>query len=676
MPSNDIISLSSREALILATPTFRNLTINETGQLASIMQEVSVAPGEVITQEGELIDSVYIIASGTLEVTKQISINDKLGSTFLAILNPGESIGLKEAGLFTKTGRRTATITAATPCVLLKINMKDFDAFLDKHPESLQSMKAPTDLMLRMQFIKESNPFVHLSNQRIAWLATSVKTLQVNAGDIIFKQNDAADNCYMIVDGTIEITTEEKDGTTKLIDTLKAGQLFGEQAIFKNAKRVSTARAATICNLMVLDQDTLEELKDETAGLSNSLFSQTSEYSQPVRLENIIYHQRNLDDGQVITTLKNSANNHYLQLNSEAWYIWQLLNGQLTVQEITQQFSEHFKRFDPTTVMSTINMLIDAGFAKSDVMSDERAASKKNGSEVKELVDRFQWFYAIKNSDAKITKLYKYFGFLLFTIPALIVIVLCALAGMILYPTLLDNTLVTVHSVNHLFITLLWIVFLCMSIRLINPLAKALTIKYFGHNIPNFAVGLSFLFPVAWVDTSDLWASSRLPRCMTSLSGIVATLFVAGLLTLNVYFYQHSTFAFTWSMCALVLYFITLQSLDPLLDSDGYLTLLNALNAHKLRESALMGLKGQKSHLKGKNDLSRRQRNCFFIYYFCYILLNFLFIFALKSQLTYFGSIPFISNNLIYVLLAAGLLTELLIELKNLKKLNQILAAE
>lgn len=674
MPSNDIISLSNREALILATPAFRNLSINETGQLASIMQEVSVAAGEVVTREGELIDSVYIIASGTLEVTKQITINDKIGSTFLAILNPGENIGLNGASLYAKTGRRTATVTATTPCVLLKINIKEFNAFLDAHPQSLESMKAPTDLMLRMQFIKESNPFVHLSNQRIAWLATSVKTLRINAGDIIFKQNDPADNCYMIVEGTVEITSEAKDGSTKVIDTLKAGQLFGEQAIFKNAKRMSTAKATTNCDLMVLDQDTLEELKEESVGLPNSLFSQTSEYNQPIRLENIIYHQRELDDGQVITTLKNSINNQYLQINNEGWYIWQLLNGQMTVQEITQQFAEHFKRFDPQMVMKTINTMIDAGFAKVDVMqSDEDAASNKNSSEVKRLVDRFQWFYAIKNPDSKITKLYKFVGFVFFNIPVLALIALCSLAGMVLYPSVLDGTLVTIHSINHLAMTLFWIVFICMSLRLINPIAKALTIKYFNHNVPNFAVGLSFLLPVAWVDTSDLWASSRWPRTMTSLAGIIATLLVASLLSLYVYFYPDSTFAFTWSMCALLLYFITLQSFDPLLDSDGYITLQNALNTHKLRESALMGMEWRQHNLniKNKDDYGRKQRNAYFIYYFCYVLAYFLLFYLIQDKLKHFVVIPFINGYWMYVLLAIGLLLELMIELNNLKKINQ-----
>ena len=129
-------------------------------------------------------------------------------------------------------------------------------------------------------------------------------------------------------------------------------------------------------------------------------------------------------------------------------------------------------------------------------------------------------------------------------------------------------------------------------------------------------------------------------------------------------------------MCALLLYFITLQSLDPLLDSDGYLTLLNALNAHKLRESALMGLKWQKIQFKGKYDLSRKQSNGFFIYYFFYILLNFAFIYVLKSQLKFFGMIPFLNNDMIYVALAVGLFFELMLEINNLKKLNTIMTVQ
>lgn len=676
MPAKDIVSLSERESLIRETPLFRELNVTEISQLAGIMQEVSVMPGEAVVKEGELIDSVYIIASGTLEVTKQVDYEGKTGSTFLAIINPGESIGLRDAGLFAKTGRRTATVTAQSASVLLKINIKDFDDFLDRHPQTLQSLRSSTDLMLRMQFIKESNPFVHLSNQHIAWLATSVKTIEVKEGEILFKQNDPVDNCYMILDGTVEITTQEKKGSSKVVSTLTSGQLFGEQAFFKNAKRATTARAVTACHLMVLDHDTLEELKEETQDTSPTLFTQSSAYNRPVRLENIIHHHRTLGDGEVITTLKDPTRNQYLQLNDENWYLWQLLNGQMTIQEITQQFSKHYNRFDPQTVMNTINMFIDNGFAKADVMQSDTSVANKNKAS-KTLTDRFQWMYSLKNPDSKFTKLYKYFGFLFFPIPILIFITAIIIAGMIIYPRLVDDTFQAIHQKTNIYLTLIWIVFLCVTIRLINPLAKALTVKYFGHSVPHFAIGLRFFLPIAFVDTSDLWASSRLQRCMTQASGIIATLLIASLLTLFVYFYPTSVFAFLASMCALVLYFLTLRSLDPLLDSDGYQALVNALDAPNLREFSLNGLTQRTSNLNINRSVRRyKHRTIYFIYYFFYVLLNFIFIYIIQVQLRAFGLEMLWNNGLIYIALFAGLFIELLIELSHLKKFQQILASE
>lgn len=678
MPSQDMISLSERETLIRATPLFRNLNVHETSQLAAMMKEVDYLAGEIVVKEDDLIKSVYIIATGTLEVTKQINIEGASGTTFLAILNPGENIGLTESGIFAKTGRRTATVKAQTPALLLKIDIKDIDAFLEEHPETLQSIKATTDSMLRMQFIKESNPFAHLSNQRIAWLANSVKTIDVNAGEILFTEGDTVNNCYMILEGKVEISALDKNGNSNIISTLHKGQLFGEQALFKSAKRTSTAQAVIASQLLVLDQDTLEELKSDesTEETTNTLYSQTAEYNQPKRLENIIHHRRLLDDGEIITTLKNPQHNAYLQLNEEDWFIWQQLNGQLTIKEVTQKFAEQYKRFDPQKVTMTINRIVNAGFAKLDVtMPDASVQSAKKTLETKKLYERLEWIYALKNADYKISLFYQYFGFIFFYLPVRIAIYISIIAGIILYPQTLEATFQAVHKLNHLYIMILWAIFLSATFRLVSPIAKAFTLKYFKHSVPSIAIGIRLFLPVAFVDTSDLWDSSRFQRCMTMSSGIFATLFIASLLTFWTYFEADSVFALTASLCALILYFLVLRSLNPLLDLDGYLTLENALDAQRLRESVFAGFSQQKTVATSKTSQNRKRTNIFFTYYFIYVLLNFAFIFVLQYQLRSFGLMLW-TNGLIYVLWLLGLFIEFISEVNYQRKVQQILAAE
>lgn len=669
MPSNDIIRLSERESLLRATPTFQNLSVNELSQLASMMQEMSFDAGQTVITEGELIDSVYIIANGTLEVTKQVTYDGKSGSSFIAVLNTGDSIGFKEGGLFTETGRRTATITAITSCILLKIDIIDFDKFLKDHPQSLQSMKKMTDIVLRMHFIKESNPFMQLSKQRIAWLANSVKLIEVKPGAIIFKQNDTADNCYMIVEGEVEFSTQDENGKEKIINSLKTGELFGERAIFKDAKRAATARAVTACSLMVLDQDTLDELKEETAPISETILSQSSERNQPIRLENIIHQQRTMSDGQVITVLKDPIRNQYLQLNEEGWYVWKQLNGRLSVQDIYKQFAAEFNRSDPQEVIKIINTLIDAGFASADVMqAGEISTSKREAKQT--IAERFHWIYAIKKSDTKFDKLYRYGGFVFFNIPSLVLTSIIIIAGLYFFSSTLNLTLHAIHNKTGLFFFLIWVAFICSILSLINPIAKALMIKRFNHSVPRFTINWQYILPRAFVDTSDIWLSSRLPRMMTMLSGLMATLLLASLLTLFVYFYPSSSLMLTASLCSIILYFLALRSLDPLLDSDGYLAISNALDAHKLRETALA------FRSRYESNIIRKHNAIYYIYYFIYIVLNFLFIMVIQHQLLPYGLTWLWNGWTIYLILTASLFIEFLVELNYLNQMKKILATE
>ncbi|WP_416676851.1 cyclic nucleotide-binding domain-containing protein [Egbenema bharatensis] len=72
----------------------------------------------------------------------------------------------------------------------------------------------------------------------------------VSAGQIIFEQGQPGDYMYGILEGEIELSI---DG--KVVETLKAGDVFGEGALsHPNGYRFTTAIAKTDCKLAQLDQ--------------------------------------------------------------------------------------------------------------------------------------------------------------------------------------------------------------------------------------------------------------------------------------------------------------------------------------------------------------------------------------------------------------------------------------
>lgn len=99
------------------------------------MQETPFRQGETVYREGDASDCAYIIASGSVEVSRTAG-NSKIP---LAHLHRGEIFG--EVGVIRDKPRST-TVRAATDAVLLTISKEDFDgAFGDQNPLALTILR-------------------------------------------------------------------------------------------------------------------------------------------------------------------------------------------------------------------------------------------------------------------------------------------------------------------------------------------------------------------------------------------------------------------------------------------------------------------------------------------------------------------------------------------------------
>jgi S1-C subfamily serine protease/rhodanese-related sulfurtransferase len=80
------------------------------------------------------------------------------------------------------------------------------------------------------------------------------------AGEMIFKEgNDAQGEAYVVHAGTVQIQ-RHFDGIPKTLSTLAEGELFGEVALFREARRSADAVAATDVELLVIKNERLDWL--------------------------------------------------------------------------------------------------------------------------------------------------------------------------------------------------------------------------------------------------------------------------------------------------------------------------------------------------------------------------------------------------------------------------------
>jgi CRP-like cAMP-binding protein len=103
------------QAQLKDVPFFSSMSEQDLAAVAEQADEISVATGRVLAQEGDLGDEFFVIESGTAEVTR--------GGTPVAKLGAGDFFG--EIALI-REDRRTATVTATSPMVLIVMTGSSF----------------------------------------------------------------------------------------------------------------------------------------------------------------------------------------------------------------------------------------------------------------------------------------------------------------------------------------------------------------------------------------------------------------------------------------------------------------------------------------------------------------------------------------------------------------------
>ena len=79
------------------------------------------------------------------------------------------------------------------------------------------------------------------------------------AGQIVFREGDAADRMYVVLDGKVELSIHGKK-----VDDVETGDAFGEMALIDEAPRSATATALTDCKLVPIDAKRFNFLVQQT----------------------------------------------------------------------------------------------------------------------------------------------------------------------------------------------------------------------------------------------------------------------------------------------------------------------------------------------------------------------------------------------------------------------------
>jgi len=225
---------------------FQEGSADEKEHSVAAFYEVKASSGEIVIQQGDVGHNYYVCKTGTLSIA--------VNGTQYGTVRPGDSFG--ELAIM-YNAPRAATVTASEDVVLYALDRESY-VTIRKHFKGA-SAEDCIDFLKKVPLLEKA-----LKPREFVRLAGAMEEEEHEDGSTIMLQGEKGDFFYIIKDGSVAII---KDGAE--VNTLAAGQYFGEQALLTEDTRNATCKAKTKTTLLSIDRSnfitllgTLEELNN------------------------------------------------------------------------------------------------------------------------------------------------------------------------------------------------------------------------------------------------------------------------------------------------------------------------------------------------------------------------------------------------------------------------------
>lgn len=85
--------------------------------------------------------------------------------------------------------------------------------------------------------------FANLTEEELGLLKEFLRTTRLNPGEILFEEGEPARLCYIVLDGTVEVSRAVAGGKVEVLAAVGSGALVGHVALIDGKLRSATCRA-------------------------------------------------------------------------------------------------------------------------------------------------------------------------------------------------------------------------------------------------------------------------------------------------------------------------------------------------------------------------------------------------------------------------------------------------
>jgi putative peptide zinc metalloprotease protein len=557
---------------------FRSFSPDTLDTLAANAVREKAPRGFVVIREGEAGIDAYVVIDGRLEV----QIAGKNGPLPIAVLGPGELFG--ELAIVAGAERRTASVVALTPVTLLRLDGASFAQAIDDD-NARPELEAAANRMAVGRFIKSATLLGDLAPAALAHLAERVHVRNAVAGEVVIRQGDPGEECFLIRRGELEVIDESGGGERRLA-TLRTGMLVGEAALLTGAPRNATVRVVADAELLVLRRDDVLGAMATQHELAEHLVALMQARSRPRRRAGVELHERTTADGTTIITLKDPSRGAYFRLSREGAFVWNRLDGAHTLRDLTMDLFLEYKVLVPDVVMDVVRHLAAEQFIDLERL-DTTAVPSRRRRVIDALLAVMEWTYSLNGCDRFFSGLYANVGRHAFTRFGIIAMLVLAAGGFAAFIAMAERSAGTLLHAATVARVGLAMVPLIVAAIVLHELGHGVAAKAAGARVDRVGAGWFWFRVMLFVDTSDAWLANRNQRMLVDAGGILVNLVLAGAAGYIALLAPNLTVAAVAWTFALWSYISVLRNLNPLLEYDGYYLLMDAMERPNLRGKSL-----------------------------------------------------------------------------------------
>jgi len=228
---------------------FSSLSLEEFKEVINNLSTKSFSAGEVIVEEGSILNALYILTHGEVEI--------KSKGKKITTLSPGSFIGQKS---FFERTPVSASAVALTDVNLLELTHQSLEEIVKKYPKVKSAVEEIYIEKVFVPILKNHPLFSAIPESDLPSVASWFNIREFVEGEIVIKEGDEGKALYIVRTGEFMVFKKLTKGKAVKLAVLGPGDIFGEISILTDGKTTASVKAIKNSTVMCLERSKFKEL--------------------------------------------------------------------------------------------------------------------------------------------------------------------------------------------------------------------------------------------------------------------------------------------------------------------------------------------------------------------------------------------------------------------------------